>query len=237
MCVCVSQAHVIRNAGGRIREAIRSVIVSQALLGTEELAIIHHTECGVLKFDDEQIRDQVMRQQTEQRGLMRRKEQQQRAHEKQHSKPKARRVQAHVVDGLPATDAAFSTDDIGIVSDDDTESCSDDEEEELKTSAAAADAAYLASVATAVNATPFLSFFGSPEESVLNDMAEYRTSSLVKKTIPCRGFVYGKWQHHAAGAATAAVAIAAAATVVSVLTLILFFFVIAQRRRSLWHSD
>lgn len=49
-------AHVIRNAGGRVVEALRSLAISQVLLGTEEVAIIHHTDCGMLTFTDEQIR-------------------------------------------------------------------------------------------------------------------------------------------------------------------------------------
>jgi carbonic anhydrase len=41
------EAHIIRNAGGRARDALRSLIISQRLLGTNEIAIIHHTECGL----------------------------------------------------------------------------------------------------------------------------------------------------------------------------------------------
>jgi carbonic anhydrase len=41
-------AHIIRNAGGRVVEALRSLAISQAVLGTREVAIIHHTECGML---------------------------------------------------------------------------------------------------------------------------------------------------------------------------------------------
>ena len=40
-------AHVIRNAGGRAREALRSLIISQRLLGTREVAVVHHTDCGM----------------------------------------------------------------------------------------------------------------------------------------------------------------------------------------------
>jgi carbonic anhydrase len=43
-------AHVIRNAGGRARDALRSLIISQRLLGTNEIALIHHTDCGMLTF-------------------------------------------------------------------------------------------------------------------------------------------------------------------------------------------
>jgi carbonic anhydrase len=52
-------AHVIRNAGGRVIEAIRSLAISQALLGTEDVAIIHHTDCGMLTFTDDQIREKL----------------------------------------------------------------------------------------------------------------------------------------------------------------------------------
>jgi carbonic anhydrase len=43
-------AHVIRNAGGRAREALRSLVISQRLLGTNEIAVIHHTDCGMQTF-------------------------------------------------------------------------------------------------------------------------------------------------------------------------------------------
>jgi carbonic anhydrase len=43
-------AHVIRNAGGRAREALRSLVISQRLLGTNQIAVIHHTDCGMLTF-------------------------------------------------------------------------------------------------------------------------------------------------------------------------------------------
>ncbi|WP_437612249.1 carbonic anhydrase [Sorangium sp. So ce834] len=49
-------AHVIRNAGGRVVEALRSLAISQTLLGTEAVAIVHHTDCGMLTFTDEDIR-------------------------------------------------------------------------------------------------------------------------------------------------------------------------------------
>jgi carbonic anhydrase len=54
-------AHVIRNAGGRAADAIRSLIISQQLLGTREIVIVHHTDCGMLTFTDEQLRTQVER--------------------------------------------------------------------------------------------------------------------------------------------------------------------------------
>jgi carbonic anhydrase len=49
-------AHVIRNAGGRADDAIRSLVISQQLLGTREVVVIHHTDCGMLTFTDEQLR-------------------------------------------------------------------------------------------------------------------------------------------------------------------------------------
>ena len=51
-------AHVIRNAGGRASDdAIRSLVISHKLLGTKEWFVIHHTNCGMLLFNDETIRE------------------------------------------------------------------------------------------------------------------------------------------------------------------------------------
>jgi carbonic anhydrase len=44
--------HLIRNAGGRIAEAIRSLALSQTMLGTEEVMLVHHTDCGLLAESD-----------------------------------------------------------------------------------------------------------------------------------------------------------------------------------------
>ena len=52
-------AHVIRNAGGLATDAIRSLVISQQLLGTREIAIVHHTDCGMLTFTDEQLRTKL----------------------------------------------------------------------------------------------------------------------------------------------------------------------------------
>jgi carbonic anhydrase len=53
-------AHVIRNAGGVITaDGIRSLSISQRLLRTEEIMLIHHTDCGMLTFTDEQFRDRL----------------------------------------------------------------------------------------------------------------------------------------------------------------------------------
>src|SRR6202167_4197919 len=50
-------AHVIRNAGGVITEDdIRSLAISQRLLGTEEIILIHHTDCGMLTFTDDDFK-------------------------------------------------------------------------------------------------------------------------------------------------------------------------------------
>ncbi len=53
-------AHVIRNAGGVITDdEIRSLTISQRLLGTEEIILIHHTDCGMLTFEDDEFRRSV----------------------------------------------------------------------------------------------------------------------------------------------------------------------------------
>ena len=53
-------AHVIRNAGGVVSEdSVRSLVISQRLLGTEEIVLIHHTDCGMLTFDDNSVKDQI----------------------------------------------------------------------------------------------------------------------------------------------------------------------------------
>jgi len=53
-------AHVIRNAGGVATEdAIRSLVISQRLLGTEEIILIHHTNCGMETFSDDAVKNQI----------------------------------------------------------------------------------------------------------------------------------------------------------------------------------
>ncbi len=53
-------AHVIRNAGGVITEdAIRSLAISQRLLGTREILLIHHSDCGMLTFTDDAFKAQI----------------------------------------------------------------------------------------------------------------------------------------------------------------------------------
>ena len=53
-------AHVIRNAGGAITDdAIRSLAISQRLLGTEEIMLLHHTDCGLATFSDDEFRRRI----------------------------------------------------------------------------------------------------------------------------------------------------------------------------------
>jgi len=53
-------AHIIRNAGGVVTEdEIRSLTISQRLLGTEEIILIHHTDCGMLTFTDDQFKASI----------------------------------------------------------------------------------------------------------------------------------------------------------------------------------
>jgi carbonic anhydrase len=54
-------AHVIRNAGGVASDdALRSLVISQRLLGTEEIILIHHTDCGMETFRDDQVKDEIL---------------------------------------------------------------------------------------------------------------------------------------------------------------------------------
>ena len=54
-------AHVIRNAGGVVGEdAIRSLVISQRLLGTTEIILIHHTDCGMVTFTDDAVKQQIL---------------------------------------------------------------------------------------------------------------------------------------------------------------------------------
>ncbi len=53
-------AHVIRNAGGVVSEdVLRSLVISQRLLGTEEIILIHHTDCGMVTFQDDAVKDDI----------------------------------------------------------------------------------------------------------------------------------------------------------------------------------
>ena len=54
-------AHVIRNAGGVVTDdVIRSLAISQRLLGTREIMLIHHTDCGMLTFTDVELKQQIL---------------------------------------------------------------------------------------------------------------------------------------------------------------------------------
>ncbi len=56
----VGDAHIIRNAGGVVTDdVIRSVVISQRLLGTDEIILIHHTDCGMLTFTDDAVKAQI----------------------------------------------------------------------------------------------------------------------------------------------------------------------------------
>lgn len=53
-------AHVIRNAGGvATDDAIRSLVISQRLLGTNEIILVHHTDCGMLTFKDDDVKSKI----------------------------------------------------------------------------------------------------------------------------------------------------------------------------------
>jgi carbonic anhydrase len=59
----LGDAHVVRNAGGRASDdAIRSLIISTWLLGTREVVVIHHTDCGMLTFRDQDLRARLERE-------------------------------------------------------------------------------------------------------------------------------------------------------------------------------
>jgi carbonic anhydrase len=56
----LGDAHIIRNAGGVITDdEIRSLLISQRLLGTTEVILVHHTDCGMLTFSDDEVADQI----------------------------------------------------------------------------------------------------------------------------------------------------------------------------------
>lgn len=57
--LAIGDAHVIRNAGGRAADAIRSLVISERLLGTTEIVVLHHTDCGMLTFTNEQLAARV----------------------------------------------------------------------------------------------------------------------------------------------------------------------------------
>ncbi len=58
----IGDAHIIRNAGGVVTDdVIRSLVVSQRKLGTEEVILIHHTDCGALTYTDDGLREELLR--------------------------------------------------------------------------------------------------------------------------------------------------------------------------------
>ena len=62
-------AHIIKNAGGVVTDdAIRSLAISQNLLGTEEIILIHHTDCGMLTLSDDELADRLERETGERPG-------------------------------------------------------------------------------------------------------------------------------------------------------------------------
>jgi carbonic anhydrase len=57
------QSHVIRNAGGVVTaDEIRSLAISQRLLGTKEIILIHHTDCGMLTFTDDEFKEGILKE-------------------------------------------------------------------------------------------------------------------------------------------------------------------------------
>jgi carbonic anhydrase len=57
----LGDAHVIRNAGGVVTDdVIRSLAISQRLLGTTEIILVHHTDCGMLTFRDDDVKDEIV---------------------------------------------------------------------------------------------------------------------------------------------------------------------------------
>jgi len=60
--VDLGEVHVIRNAGGVVSDdVIRSLVISQRLLGTQEIVLIHHTDCGMLTFRDDTLKADIER--------------------------------------------------------------------------------------------------------------------------------------------------------------------------------
>lgn len=59
--ISIGDAHVVRNAGASAREALRSIIISQQLLGTREVVLVKHTGCGMLTFANEDAHAAVSR--------------------------------------------------------------------------------------------------------------------------------------------------------------------------------
>ncbi|KAK4050404.1 hypothetical protein OIV83_003474 [Microbotryomycetes sp. JL201] len=55
----LGDAHIIRNGGGRVVDAVRSVVVSQEMLATREVIVVHHTNCGFTKVDQSLLLDKI----------------------------------------------------------------------------------------------------------------------------------------------------------------------------------
>jgi carbonic anhydrase len=56
----LGEVHLVRNAGGVVTDdVIRSLVISQRLLGTEEVVLVHHTDCGLLKVTDDELKDAI----------------------------------------------------------------------------------------------------------------------------------------------------------------------------------
>jgi carbonic anhydrase len=59
--LAIGDAHIIRNAGGVVTDdVVRSLVISQRKLGTEEVILVHHTDCGALTFTDDQLRAELL---------------------------------------------------------------------------------------------------------------------------------------------------------------------------------
>ncbi|MGH9183712.1 MAG: beta-class carbonic anhydrase [Acidimicrobiales bacterium] len=57
----LGEAHVIRNAGGVVSDDVeRSLVISQRLLGTDEIVLVHHSDCGMLTFGDDDVKAQIL---------------------------------------------------------------------------------------------------------------------------------------------------------------------------------
>jgi hypothetical protein len=59
---CRTEVCVHRNAGGNVRAALRDIIILDQVLGLKEIAIVHHTDCGTLRFTDDGLRESVKKQ-------------------------------------------------------------------------------------------------------------------------------------------------------------------------------
>ncbi len=60
--ISLGDAHVVRNAGGSAQEALRSIVISQQLLGTREVLVVKHTGCGMLTFSNDDAHAVVAKQ-------------------------------------------------------------------------------------------------------------------------------------------------------------------------------